>query len=740
MPKKDDTQTYGLDLDNKKFLKKGKQSQKSLKDLGDDKKNGLKSLNTDLAGIVKQAAFIGAAYLVLKTVMKSVFRGDEVKSLTRQFEILTDQAGVAGDALKEGMEEASSGLLSTADILQIVNERVSAFGDGVKKFPALMKIAEKSAQVTGKSLKETFDALATGIQDGSAEALKQQGIILETDKVLRSYAQSVGVAVEELTQQHKIQAVLNATIKEGNRAFGNIDTNITKMTNSVEQMKVALGNLSDAFSVVMESKFGKYIADLADSIKDYAEILKQRQERQTAKDVGDLNAQYLKQEDHVNRIVDQIERLEKTANQYQRGELSNARERLQAAQAGLEFLFRQKKAEDALNVSKKKGIINEKLAFDVAKREVTETRLQQSLLAIQKQALSDRVRLIETESQITAAAEEAKRILIAETSAKKKILINEEKMKVVRAGDNAAQIDQIEKNLANQLILIERQRLDQIKANNQERINITIARGESEEALNKLFNDRQIILEAERTFRLITNAENELITLQEKKEAEYLIEIEYEGLISDLYEEMFEARKKMYEEDSKRRRTLLAEFAAGFHSTTKKAGEDILNFAKIGARAADTLGSHMSNAFIAVGAGADSMGQAMKKAAIGALADIAAAEGKTLLIAGLNPFKAYLLPIGASLLALSGALRASVGGGGSAGGGAAGGGGGFAPAPSFAVEETSIEDEELKRKFVTIQIMGDYFETEETKNRLVELIREAADATDFKIQSVGGGL
>jgi hypothetical protein len=48
--------------------------------------------------------------------------------------------------------------------------------------------------------------------------------------------------------------------------------------------------------------------------------------------------------------------------------------------------------------------------------------------------------------------------------------------------------------------------------------------------------------------------------------------------------------------------------------------------------------------------------------------------------------------------------------------------------------------EAQKRKAVTIQIQGSYFETEETRTRLVQMVREASDATDFKILSVGGGV
>ena len=46
---------------------------------------------------------------------------------------------------------------------------------------------------------------------------------------------------------------------------------------------------------------------------------------------------------------------------------------------------------------------------------------------------------------------------------------------------------------------------------------------------------------------------------------------------------------------------------------------------------------------------------------------------------------------------------------------------------------------EDKKKNVTLQVMGSYFETEQTKTRLLEMIRENTDATDFKYQQIGVG-
>jgi hypothetical protein len=88
------------------------------------------------------------------------------------------------------------------------------------------------------------------------------------------------------------------------------------------------------------------------------------------------------------------------------------------------------------------------------------------------------------------------------------------------------------------------------------------------------------------------------------------------------------------------------------------------------------------------------------------------------------------------LIALSGFLRSQ--GGGSSGGGGGGGsvsGGGDGGSASLTTDSGQpAVSEKAQNKAVTIQVMGNYFETEQTKTRLVEMIREASDATDFTIK------
>lgn len=186
-------------------------------------------------------------------------------------------------------------------------------------------------------------------------------------------------------------------------------------------------------------------------------------------------------------------------------------------------------------------------------------------------------------------------------------------------------------------------------------------------------------------------------------------------------------------------------FALGFQLKGAQARKSLNDFSAFGQQAFNSLSGAIKNSFAEWGAGGISLGEALKKAAIGSIADIAAAQGAALIASSIWPPNPLGLAAGAGLVALSGALRSAVGASSSVSSAGGGGGGGgsvstaSAPIPAI-TQAPSPERFADKRKQVSINIQGNYFDTDETRRRLTQMIREESDASDFKILSVGGGV
>lgn len=188
-----------------------------------------------------------------------------------------------------------------------------------------------------------------------------------------------------------------------------------------------------------------------------------------------------------------------------------------------------------------------------------------------------------------------------------------------------------------------------------------------------------------------------------------------------------------------------AGFAGGVRAASAQASSNFSNLAKLGHATSDSFKKNFTSAFLAIGSGSKSAGDAMKGAFLGVIADMAEAQGAELMLAGLWPPNPLALGAGAALVALAGFLRSQAGGAGgmgAAGGGAGGGGAGGAgmAAPEMgATAQQAPQLPETKQRAVTVNIMGHYLETPETRRMLTEILRQESDATQFTIAQVGQG-
>lgn len=230
---------------------------------------------------------------------------------------------------------------------------------------------------------------------------------------------------------------------------------------------------------------------------------------------------------------------------------------------------------------------------------------------------------------------------------------------------------------------------------------------------------------------------NEEITKTQADQMIVQLEAEKQSKIMELQRRTEEAQLQGYQNQVDAAKTAGDGISAAFAQGAKQAQVSMNNYGAQGQMVFKSLTSNAANAFRALGDGSKSAGDAMKGFLFGSIADISEAKGQFLLASGIGTGNGVQIAQGGALIALAGLLRSQAGGAsggvGGAGGGGGGGGGGAAPGGGFEKPEL----EEQKKKSVTVQFNGPYFETEQTKRRLVELIREESDATDFKYDQIG---
>jgi len=660
----DGKNTWVFDLDTKEALKKIVDFKGEVEGLGDTK--AISNLISGLGKVAGAAAILGTAFFALKATVDAIFEAEDIKAINQQFEMLTSNAGLAGNAIKDGLVKAAGGLADDEELLSAANAAIVKMGDNARRLPEIMDLARKSTAVFGGDLMQNFEGLSNAIANGNQRALKQYGILIDTEKAVRNYAVSIGSTVSALSDSGRQQAILNAVIEKGQTAFDGVDVNIKKNQNTFKELVVTIGQIKEVFIVTFEKTVGPMLATTLGYVKNFANGVKESLEN--------LNSSW---GENSTVVETQIEE--------QKKKLSEAMMMLDNAKTQLDLDKDDKRWQKAYNT------------------------WQVRVDAIEGELMG----LVARRKQLKQEAEDAEK---------------------EGASPKATPKIDIEKQRQQQAEFVKS--LEQMQ---QTRLSLEEKNATDIETVNLLHNQRKIEIAeqfATKTQELDTQVAMGKIT---REQADLLLTesaaITQQRLI-ELDDSLEKKRLDALQRFSERNKETAVGFTAAWNVETQKAILLSNNWAARGQFAFQTFNKQAVQAFKSIGDGSKNAGEAMKSFMLGALGEIATREGEVMLAKGIGLYDPIQIAQGGTLIAL-GALISSQAGGGAVsggGGGGAGGGGGFAQPGSM--DQTKPEVKEPK-KSVSIQVMGSYFETEQTKTRLMEMIRESSDATDFSFKQVG---
>lgn len=249
--------------------------------------------------------------------------------------------------------------------------------------------------------------------------------------------------------------------------------------------------------------------------------------------------------------------------------------------------------------------------------------------------------------------------------------------------------------------------VQQIAANELQQNIITTESELKKQALIKSFDENKITDKA---------TQNELLLLQEQTFQERLILLD-------------EQTKNIKLEN-------VNTFKNGFISAQQEALKQLQGFDKYGKTVFNSYKNNAVNAFLAVGAGAISAGEAVKQITFGVIADTAQAKGTEMLLAGIWPPNPPALAGGAALIALAGALRAKSKGGSDLSGGtpsAAGGGAAVGGGTSFGSPDNVANNISERTTAVQIDVQGTVLNPIQVGQQIAQILNDTFDATGTRV-------
>lgn len=662
-----DETKFKLDLDNQEFVQKLLQSKNLVLELGDSKNlvGLIEGLTT--AGIV--AGTLAVAYFGVKAAFELAFDAEKIKAVNAQFEILAQNAGVSGQALHEGLSKAADGLIDDTELLKLANKGLVELGDNAKRLPEIMELARKVTAVMGGDVASNFENLSQAIANGNQRALKHMGLMIDVNEATKTYAKSLGVTVDSLSQAGKQTAILNEVISVGGTRYKGAKSDALEMQNTWTQFKVTVKEFGEAFAIMFEGTVGPYLKKFLHGLKNVATFIK-------TEFVSNFGEGTEKTKAQIKSMQEEVEKLQYFIEQSKKNTLIDpATVKYQVDEATKHLEELKKKIADLKGPEAKtaEAPVDEEA---VKQNKVKNDRIREEDLKFQKELLTMREKhekdLADAHIRINGDSKDVDRII-------------EE--------DHQTHMDLLQQDHS-----IKRQQISQQESDGK----ITLRQRDMLLAQEQMDFDTQI-----------TNEEAEWI---EKKK----------DIMAQHYTYIADHAQKAQDR-----------IKAGWQGTGAETVRSLEKSSNMGKVAFTSLSKNSAQAFKAMGDGSKTAGEALKGALFSSLADIAEAKGEYHIAEGLASMNPMEFAEGGVLMALGGFLRSQGGGGGGGGAGASGGGGGGGSVGSASTEAPNASQSVQQKKTLTVNFQGPVFDTDATRTRLTELIRESSDMTDFRVLQVG---
>ena len=207
------------------------------------------------SGLVGAYAGLAANVFALTAAFGALSRASRANQLEEGLIALGQASGLAMKTLSTGLVEATGHAVSLEEAMRSTAMITSAGIDAgsIEKFG---KVARGAATALGRDVNDAISRLTRGITKLEPELLDELGIMVRLDEASKTYADSIGKSVSDLTRYEKSQAFLNATLEEGERKFGalaEVDVNVfDKLSASLANLlKGGLGGLSSIIEPIV---------------------------------------------------------------------------------------------------------------------------------------------------------------------------------------------------------------------------------------------------------------------------------------------------------------------------------------------------------------------------------------------------------------------------------------------------------------------------------------------------------
>jgi murein DD-endopeptidase MepM/ murein hydrolase activator NlpD len=146
---------------------------------------------------------------------ESIQLAERAETIGGAYEKAARRAGISADQLLEKLTAASRATVTETELQASANKALAlGVGENAQQIADLLAIARQKGKDFGTDTATAFEDIVTGLGRASPLILDNLGITIDQEKANQAYAAALGKTVAQLTDQEKVQALVNAVLKE----------------------------------------------------------------------------------------------------------------------------------------------------------------------------------------------------------------------------------------------------------------------------------------------------------------------------------------------------------------------------------------------------------------------------------------------------------------------------------------------------------------------------------------------
>jgi hypothetical protein len=182
----------------------------------------------------------------LKALWDFAKEGAEIERINAQWQATASDFGVNADAIVADLDRIAHGAVDDEALMQVASraftQELVTSGEQLTRF---FEIARASSVRFGGEASQIFEQITQATELGTVKQLKALGIIVDFEQAYKDYASAVGLTVDQLDEQIKLEIRRNVVMEQGQKLVDKVGASTEDGVDKMKRFEKQIGDAGD---------------------------------------------------------------------------------------------------------------------------------------------------------------------------------------------------------------------------------------------------------------------------------------------------------------------------------------------------------------------------------------------------------------------------------------------------------------------------------------------------------------